>query len=78
MRTIQEVEKEIEAFRARTLINAGGRENVRREALPELKEEYRRYRYIYIRFQSYPVIIAFTFDEWVDMTIGRFPDGYVA
>jgi len=73
--TWEEREKEIQAFRAETLANAGGREHVRRGALPELKEEYRRYRRIWIRFQDYETIIAFTFDEWVDMTIGRFPNG---
>ncbi len=75
--TWEEREKEIEAFRAKTLADAGSREKVRREALPKLKEEYRRFRSIWIRFHDYETMIAFTFDEWVGMKIGRFPDGCV-
>lgn len=73
-RTWEEMEKEVEEHRAKTLEEAGGREKVRREALPSLKEEYKRYGYIYIRFRDYVVRIAFTFHEWVRMSIGYFPD----
>ncbi len=72
--TWEERELEIDAFEAKTLEEAGGREKVRREVLSRLKEEYKSYGKIYIRFLDYKIRIAFTFSEWVDMSVGYFPD----
>ncbi len=65
---------EIHTFRVATLEAAGGREKVRNDILPTIKQMYSYYGALRIFGFKYEVRFAFTCYEWVRMYQGYFPD----